>query len=326
MAQRVGLVVGKFSPLHLGHEALINFAQANCDVLYIISYSNPEFRGCDAWTRYRWLKTRFPKAKLLVFNSRIGYYSGSPLPGGGFDIPPNSAPDGVQRDFLRQVLECYCIEPTVMFSGEDYGPPCANYLGIEYVHYDRATKVSGTLIRQGDLNPAIWCSPVVRASLINRIAVLGAESSGKTTLCEALAEAHNTVWVPEYGREYWEKNAGIHHPTELYHIASEQYRRENSYAFLANRVMFLDTTTATTTWYAKKMFDTHLLVPSSRVDTLVLCLSDFPFVQDGTRNSAWAEEQREFYFGYYKSFQGPKIMVSGTVPERIKQVRVLANV
>ncbi|MDP4366102.1 adenylyltransferase/cytidyltransferase family protein, partial [Escherichia coli] len=42
-----GLVVGKFAPLHCGHEKLINTALAQCEELFIISYSVPEMPDCE---------------------------------------------------------------------------------------------------------------------------------------------------------------------------------------------------------------------------------------------------------------------------------------
>src|SRR5438105_15460655 len=49
-------------------------------------------------------------------------------------------------------------------------------------------------------------APNVRACLVKRVAIVGAESTGKTTLAEELARHFDTVWVPEYGREYTEVN------------------------------------------------------------------------------------------------------------------------
>ena len=40
-----GLVVGKFAPLHVGHEALINAALAQCETVYIISNTRADIRG-----------------------------------------------------------------------------------------------------------------------------------------------------------------------------------------------------------------------------------------------------------------------------------------
>ena len=44
--------------------------------------------------------------------------------------------------------------------------------------------------------------------MIKRVAIVGAESTGKTTLAQQLAEHFGTVWVPEYGREYTEVSVG----------------------------------------------------------------------------------------------------------------------
>ncbi|MEO5984128.1 MAG: ATP-binding protein, partial [Ferruginibacter sp.] len=41
---------------------------------------------------------------------------------------------------------------------------------------------------------------------IKKIVVLGPESTGKSTLCKQLADYYNTIWIPEYAREYLETN------------------------------------------------------------------------------------------------------------------------
>jgi HTH-type transcriptional repressor of NAD biosynthesis genes len=65
----LGLVVGKFSPLHLGHEWLIQQAAKQCNRLLILSYANPEFDRCDALTRRRWFAARFPEHETLVIDA-----------------------------------------------------------------------------------------------------------------------------------------------------------------------------------------------------------------------------------------------------------------
>ncbi|MXG36429.1 adenylyltransferase/cytidyltransferase family protein, partial [Escherichia coli] len=61
-----GLVVGKFAPLHLGHEALIHAALAQCEMVIIISYSSPEIPGYEPEKRLHWLQTLFPQCRHLV--------------------------------------------------------------------------------------------------------------------------------------------------------------------------------------------------------------------------------------------------------------------
>jgi len=57
-----GLVVGKFAPLHLGHEHLIRTAFAQCERVVILSYTRPEFPSCGPEQRRAWLAARFPEA------------------------------------------------------------------------------------------------------------------------------------------------------------------------------------------------------------------------------------------------------------------------
>src|SRR4051812_5145184 len=63
---RCGLVVGKFSPLHRGHEYVIRRAMEDCEEVAIISYSKPEYPGCQAIRRERWLAALFPQTRRLV--------------------------------------------------------------------------------------------------------------------------------------------------------------------------------------------------------------------------------------------------------------------
>ncbi|MCL2346548.1 MAG: adenylyltransferase/cytidyltransferase family protein, partial [Desulfobulbus sp.] len=69
---RRGLVVGKFCPLHLGHEFLIGRAKALCDELIVLSYTEPGFDGYDSSRRENWLKARFPDViSLALDNPRL---------------------------------------------------------------------------------------------------------------------------------------------------------------------------------------------------------------------------------------------------------------
>ncbi len=59
---------------------------------------------------------------------------------------------------------------------------------------------------------------------IKKIVVIGPESTGKSTLCEKLADHYNTLWVPEYAREYLEKHGPEYTYEDLYDIAAGQLR------------------------------------------------------------------------------------------------------
>jgi nicotinamide riboside kinase len=66
-----------------------------------------------------------------------------------------------------------------------------------------------------------------------RIAILGAESSGKSTLAAALASHFDTVWVPEYLREFVETLGRVPREEDQYGIARTQVEREDAAAAVA---------------------------------------------------------------------------------------------
>jgi cytidyltransferase-like protein len=55
-----GLVVGKFCPLHHGHQLLIDSALQRCDEVVVVSYTLPEFDHCGPENRERWIAELFP--------------------------------------------------------------------------------------------------------------------------------------------------------------------------------------------------------------------------------------------------------------------------
>ncbi|HHU7216680.1 TPA: adenylyltransferase/cytidyltransferase family protein, partial [Escherichia coli] len=116
-----GLVVGKFAPLHCGHEKLINTALAQCEELFIISYSVPEMPDCEPEKRLTWLQVRFPQATILVLTPELVARYNLPA------IPHNDA--DIHRHYVAtlclQILRC---RPHAVFTAEDYGDGFANVL------------------------------------------------------------------------------------------------------------------------------------------------------------------------------------------------------
>ena len=86
-------------------------------------------------------------------------------------------------------------------------------------------------------------------SMVNRVAILGAESSGKTMLAQALAKHFDTVWVPEYLREFVETHQRVPREDEQLLIAKTQVQREREYALRAKAWLFCDTSPLMTAIY-----------------------------------------------------------------------------
>ncbi len=74
-----------------------------------------------------------------------------------------------------------------------------------------------------------------------RIVVFGTESTGKTTLAQALAAHFREPWSPEFVREFWDLKAGKISGADLGTIALGQMANEDRAAARARRAVFLDT-------------------------------------------------------------------------------------
>lgn len=342
-AYRRGLVVGKFCPLHRGHERLIGHALERCDEVVLISYSKPEFPRCGPEARERWLAGLFPLARRLVVTDErlLGWLRECFR---GARVPDNDAPDHEQRDFvgllLREVLH---LTVDAVFTSESYGDGFAEALtecfrrrergapAVAHVLFDerRATiPISGTTIRSDPHGNREWLSPAVYASFVERVCILGGESSGKSTLAEALAARLGTAQVAEFGRELWEMQNGELHFADMLRIGHEQIEREEKAARRANRWLFCDTSPLTTLFYSRHMFgqaDPALeRMAERRYDHVILCAPDFDFVQDGTRQPpAFRIAQHEWYLEELQRREIPCLLVAGSLEQRVERVCAL---
>lgn len=134
-----------------------------------------------------------------------------------------------------------------------------------------------------------------------KIALLGPESSGKTTLAQTLAAELDTFLVPEYFRFYWEakrhtQKSAAWSEDEFLHMATEQNRFEDAYAARTNSFLLCDTSVwQVAAWQAyylgEASKDVLRLAQSRAYDLICLCRPDTPFVQDGVRDGAHSREQ-----------------------------------
>jgi len=163
------------------------------------------------------------------------------------------------------------------------------------------------------------------AEHLKRVCLLGAESTGKTTLARALAEAYGTVWNPEYGRPYTELGRDPEAPwtsAEFTHIARIQCWYEDCLAGSARAVLFCDTDAFTTALFHEVYLGepTHAFdeLVVRRYDQFLVCGLDVPWRHDGIREF---EEQRlwmhERYLERARTSGKPWLLLEGSLQERV---------
>ena len=170
---------------------------------------------------------------------------------------------------------------------------------------------------------------------IIKIAMFGPESSGKTTLSRQLAAHFETVWIPEFAREYLEEklhNSGeVCVPEDLLPIAIGQTKLENEGLNVANKFLFCDTNLLVTKVYSEAYYEfcepiLDKAAKNHNYDLFFLTDIDLPFEKDELRDS---EENRNKFFHIFKKSlienNKPFIQISGSKEIRIQKAIAIIN-
>jgi len=169
---------------------------------------------------------------------------------------------------------------------------------------------------------------------LQRIAILGAESTGKSTLAPALAARYGTLWVPEYLREFVETHERVPFEHDQVGIARTQRAREDALATSpeARRFLFCDTTPLVTAVYSRIYWGRvppELLAMEAAHDYAVTLVTglDLPWVPDGLQRES-EEVRRRVHaclLAVLRERGIPFTLLEGDLPQRLRQVeRLLA--
>ncbi|MBZ5859041.1 AAA family ATPase [Flavihumibacter profundi] len=170
--------------------------------------------------------------------------------------------------------------------------------------------------------------------MVKKIVVLGPESTGKSTLCEQLANRYQTSWVPEFAREYLLKNGTDYSHEDLLTIAKGQIALEEMHTqkIVAEKrenppLLFIDTDMYVMKVWSEFVFgNCHPYIIDQIVDRhydlYLLCNTDIPWTKDELREYPdLITRQRLFHM--YKDIlvnqSTPWITISGAAGERLSQ-------
>jgi NadR type nicotinamide-nucleotide adenylyltransferase len=162
-----------------------------------------------------------------------------------------------------------------------------------------------------------------------KVVLFGPESSGKTTLSRQLARHYNSVWVPEYAREYlqnkWNNERKTCEAIDLIPIAIGQMKLENELAKKTDSVLICDTDLLETKVYSEAYYsgtcdpvlDKYAL--ENTYDLYFLTYIDTPWEKDDLRDKP---HERERMFKAFETalqtYKRPYILLKGSKSERLK--------
>lgn len=168
------------------------------------------------------------------------------------------------------------------------------------------------------------------ASDVVKIVLFGPESTGKTTLSQALAKYYNTHWVPEYARDYlqekWDNTGEVCQKEDVMPIAIGQMQLENQLATTANGLLICDTDILETLVYSEVYYDGYAdprlakAAHANTYDLYLLTYIDIPWEADDLRDRP---HQREEMFRHFETalinHNRPYILMKGDKKTRLAQ-------
>lgn len=175
--------------------------------------------------------------------------------------------------------------------------------------------------------------------MLKKIVIIGPESTGKSTLCEQLAQHYETMWCPEFAREYLITNGTNYEFEDLLTIAKGQLAIEDEYTAKLEQQsepllengghipLFIDTDMYVMKVWCEFVFNKcHQFVldeiTKRQYDLYLLCNIDLPWVKDELREYPDLHTRKKLYYIYKDIMINqsvPWVDISGNYDERLQK-------
>ncbi len=234
--QKIGVTVGKFSPPHLGHQYLIDIAARNLDFLYVLVVGSMDDE-ISVSLRFQWLRDHYkytPNVQIILVNQN--------------EVMDDNV---FEKDELgtvineifwiswKALINKHCQNLTHFVSSDMYGKKAAEILGIKWfpIDIERETQfydvssLSATKVKKLIKNSENYSEyakafklmiPEAQKYFRKTIAIIGPESSGKSTMVKKLSKVFDTIGVHEYGRTLTLANNNSFNEDDFHQIAKVQ--------------------------------------------------------------------------------------------------------
>lgn len=161
--------------------------------------------------------------------------------------------------------------------------------------------------------------------MLRRIAITGPESTGKSWLAQKLADHYNTVWVPEFAREYLEAKDSAYNYDDILSIAKGQKEREEALVNIASELIFSDTEAVVTKIWSEVVFGRvepwiENEITANPYDLYLLCYPDLPWEPDPLRENP--DDRMHLFELYLNELQDKRFnyaVITGKGKERLNR-------
>ncbi len=167
-----------------------------------------------------------------------------------------------------------------------------------------------------------------RNSKIIKIAIVGPESTGKSELCKQLAKEYNTIFVPEFARNYLTNLGRPYTYEDVIYMGQQQILLEKEYEKRANKILFCDTNLITIKiWlhvvFNKVPFYMDVLIGKNKYDKILLMDIDLPWQDDPLREHPnRREEILNLHINELKSRKAEFKLIGGNGIERLQNAKI----
>jgi len=327
--QTVGVTVGKFMPLHIGHESMIEFGAAMLDQMIVIVSSDND--AIDLHDRYSIIKQKYAGRNITVLKhfDEMGAPKVTDEHGTAVD-------DGFWNYWIDK-FQLLAPDATHFVSSDRYGNKAADKLGIKWLAFDPDRElfdISATRIRDNIFENWKYIAKEFRPKYITSVVVMGAESSGKSTLVKDLGAAWNSPAVPEYGRimteivgdRDWQKK-------DFYDIVERQHEMNRLAAMNSETgLIFIDTEAYTTYLYCLEYLNAtsatlRITAFNESFNMYVLVQPNLPWIDDGTRTMKTQSSRNTFVkcLERYLRMRSPEYQVDLKETDRTKRVDIVSE-
>ena len=151
---KLGLTVGKFAPLHKGHQYLIELALHEVDILIVIIYEALEIPKLTLDLRTHWFKELYPQVIIIKADN---------VPK---DLGWTEEIEEKHEAYIMSLVESY--EISAFYSSESYGDRMSKALNCEHRLIDPRrinVPISGTSIRSDLVKYRKFIHPLVLKDL-----------------------------------------------------------------------------------------------------------------------------------------------------------------